>query len=145
MDDDLSVPPVFLNPGIAELLGVHTDTPLDKIDKNYPFLNKAMQFGNLNANEILDIKDDLHISNIIQRSKMTRGEKIRAYDRGNFIETRALLTAGLSLSRNGYLVSRLTGLYRHIESSDGSNNSSPVKKGMFGGLFGKKQNNGSDM
>ncbi|MDK2948515.1 MAG: hypothetical protein PWQ63_1675 [Methanolobus sp.] len=127
--------PITYNTGIAELLSVHYDVSNEKIEKSFPYLNKAMQTGNLTDDEILNIKDDLLILNIIKRSKMTRGEKIRAYDRGDFIETRSLLTAGLSLARNGKLMERLTGMYQHIETSD-NNASQPVKRGMFGQLLG---------
>ncbi len=127
--------PIQSNMGIAELLGVHYDINDKKIEQSFPYLNKAMQVANLTEDEILDIKDDLLIQDILKRSKMTRGEKIRAYDRGSMVETRSLLTAGLSVARKGKLMERLTGMYQHIETSD--NNSQPVKRGMFGQVFGK--------
>lgn len=140
--DDGSVPPAMYNTGIAEMLGIHTDIPIRKMNAWYPFLNKAMQFGNLSRNDILDIEDDMRIQNILTRSKMTRGEKIRAYDRGEFIGTRAMLKAGSSLSKDGFLTKRLTGLYRHVETSDNNMISTPHKKSVFGNFF---KNKGDDV
>lgn len=134
--DDGDIPPAMYNTGIAEMLGIHTDIPLKKMNAWYPFLNKAMQFGNMSKNDMLDIDDDLRIQNILTRSKMTRGEKIRAYDRGELICTRALLKAGIGLSKDGFLAKRLTGIYRHVETSDGiHNNAVPHKKSVFGNFF----------
>lgn len=135
IEENDAIPPMFYNNGIAELIGVPSDIDMEKLKRNFPFINKQMHFGNINQNEILDIKDDLYVKNILQRSKMTRGEKARVYDRCEFIDTRAYLTAGLSLSRDGFLTKRITGTYRNIQMSDGSE--APKKRGMLGGLFNK--------
>jgi len=137
IEDDDSVPPMYFNNGIAELIGVPADIDFRKLDKAFPFINKQMHFAQLNQNEIMDIKDDLYIKNILQRSKMTRGEKARAYDRCDLIDTRAYLTAGLSLSREGFLTKRITGTYRHMEMSDGSTNAPQKRRGMLGSIFNK--------
>jgi len=136
-EEDDSVPPMFYNNGIAELIGVPADIDFRKLEKAFPFINKQMHFANISQNEILDIKDDLYVKNILQRSKMTRGEKARSYDRSDFIDTRAYLTAGLSLSRDGFLTKRITGTYRHMEMSDGSTNAPQKRRGMLGGIFNK--------
>ena len=126
--------PIYADGGLAELIGVPSDIDIKTLERNFPFINKIMQFGNLSQNEITDIKDDLHASNIIQRSKMTRGEKSRILDRGYYISTRAYTTAGLSLSKDGFFTKRVTGAYKHIQTSDGTG--SPTKtKGLMGGLF----------
>jgi len=135
-DEDESLPPYYYNNGIAELIGVPADIDFKKLERSFPFINKQMHFANISQNEIMDIKDDLYVKNILQRSKMTRGEKARTYDRSEFIDTRAYLTAGLSLSRDGFLTKRITGTYRHVQMSDGSNDA-PKKRGMLGGIFNK--------
>lgn len=132
MIDEEETSALYLNQGIAELIGVPLDIDIEKIKKHFPFINKQMHFGNMSSNEILDIKDDLHVKNILSRSKMTRGEKSRMYDRSDFIDVRAYLTAGLSLSRGGFLTKRITGTYRNIQTSE--NNQQP-KKGLFGNVF----------
>lgn len=134
IDEDESMPPYYYNNGIAELIGVPADIDMKKLARAFPFMNKQMHFANLDQKEILDIKDDLYIKNILQRSKMTRGEKTRLYDRAEFIDIRAYLTAGLSLSRDGFLTKRITGAYKNVQMSDGSE--APQKRrGMLGGLF----------
>jgi len=136
--DDLN--PYFIsNAGLAELIGKPGDLSKEFIKKHEPFTDKAFPFSNLTETELSKIFDDLFINSIQKRSRMTRWEKQQFYDRNDFTQIRAILTASASLGKDGFLVKRITSSYKSISMTSGDG---VTKRGLLGGMF--KHNNGGE-
>lgn len=131
---------VLSNRGIAELIGTPGDVSFETQKKHFPFINKVMAFGNLNEIDIMDEKDLMAIKNIHQRSKMTRYEKQQHYNRADYTDARAYLTANISLARDGFLVKRITSSYRTISMSQEEGGAK--KRGMLSGVLNRGGSNG---
>lgn len=117
--------------GIAELMGTPSDIPKVMQEKFFPFMNKIGQLSNLSEKEILNLLDELELKRIYMKTTMTEDEFDANFDMETFVQLRAYLTAALSCSRDGFMVKRLTTVYRH-ETLD----SGPTRTGFLSSLMG---------
>lgn len=129
VDDNAGMAP---DQGIAELIATPGDVDLVTLKKHFPFINKVMALGNLTQNDVLDIKDLSTIKNIQKRSGMTRLQKTK-YNRLDFTESRAYLTAELSLGVGGFAVKKIT----ESTSNVYMNQPGGMRRGLLGGVFNK--------
>jgi hypothetical protein len=129
--DDINYP-VISNAGLAELIGKPGDMSKEFIKKHEPFTDKVFPFSNLTEVELSKIFDDVFIKSIQKRSRMTRWEKQHFYDRSDYTDIRAYLTASASLGKDGFLVKRITSSYKNISMTQGDG---MQKRGLLGGIF----------
>lgn len=130
------IPPAIYDGSIADLIGTPGDIPFNLQARYFPFLNKAMQLGNMTANNIEDILMDNELCRIEEINGKRRYEVRNHASRLDHIKQRSHTVAALSLSREGFAVKQLTSVHKHISYDDGHNQN----KGILGNFMKRRSN-----